>query len=123
MFYEIRGVKQLPGEPYRRWFQADEMDLTVWLAEATVVGFQLSYDRFHDEKSIVWQTDRGFSHLRIDDGEQESGHYKASPIVTGHLPLDFSRALHRLEEDNQGIDPSIVGFVLDKLREGHQPME
>lgn len=115
MFYEVKGVKQEPGNLQRRWFQAEDMDLVVWFADDELVRFQLSYDRYLAEKSIIWSKDTGFHHHRIDDGENQPGHYKATPIVTGHLPLDFSQALQLFRKNIQDSESSLFRSVLRLL--------
>ena len=42
---EIVDVRQVPGEPKRRWFSSDDIDLIVWLDDSGApVSFQLCYD-------------------------------------------------------------------------------
>ncbi len=120
MFYEIHGVKQELGAPFRRWFHADDMDLSIWLEEADPVRFQLSYNRHLGEKSILWNREGGFSHFSIDDGEQQPGHYKASPIVTGYLPMDFRQAIVAFRKHAEVMNDDVFQFVLRKLQEGSQ---
>jgi hypothetical protein len=115
MFYEIRGVKQEPGEPLRRWFQTDDMDLTVWMNGQDLVRFQLSYNRHLGEKTVLWSSREGFSHHLIDDGEQEPGHYKASPIVTDDLPLDFNEVIHSLKKAMSGEQDRLFDVILELL--------
>lgn len=117
MFFEIQKVKQEPGAPYRRWFHAEDMDLSVWLEDSRPVRFQLSYNRHLGEKSIIWSQESGFSHFSIDDGEQHPGHYKASPIVTGYLPLDFSQAIEAFQKNVNSVADDLFQFVLKKLKE------
>ncbi len=123
MFYEIQGVKQESGAPFRRWFHADDMDLSIWLEGSDPVRFQLSYNRHLGEKSILWNRDSGFSHFSIDDGEQQPGHYKASPIVTGYLPMDFLQAITAFKQHAEPMSEDIFDFVLQKLKEGHRILE
>jgi len=59
VFREISGVKQTPGEPFRRWFSCESMDLFVWTNDSDeVVSYQLSYDKPHPEKALSWSVER-----------------------------------------------------------------
>ena len=53
---ELPRVRQVAGEPRRRWFHGHEMDLVVWEGEdGAPLGFQLAYDKHRDEHSITWR--------------------------------------------------------------------
>jgi len=53
MSREISGAKQIPGEPFRRWFSSVSMDLFVWTNDlGEVVSYQLSYDKPHPENAL-----------------------------------------------------------------------
>ncbi|MBU42142.1 MAG: hypothetical protein CMN76_02895 [Spirochaetaceae bacterium] len=118
MLYEMKGVRQEPGRGFRRWFHAEDMDLSVWLDGDRLIQFQLSYNHHHGEKSILWSVEKGFSHHKIDDGEQHPGHYKASPIVTGHLPLEFQQAIRSFKDHIADESHVIFEAVLRKLEDG-----
>ncbi|MCB1138275.1 MAG: hypothetical protein KDK23_05930 [Leptospiraceae bacterium] len=120
MFYEVKGVKQEPGNLRRRWFQAEDMDLIVWFEGIELVRFQLSYNRHLGERSIIWSRESGYHHHRIDDGEQQPGHYKSAPIITGYLPLDFSAAKEAYLKHIDGDDRPLFQEVLDHLDRGHR---
>ena len=50
---ELRSSRK-PGEPERRWFHGDQLDLIVWLTEeGEIMGFQLCYDRRGKERALT----------------------------------------------------------------------
>ncbi len=82
MLHEIRAIRQLPGEPRRRWFFGSRMDLTVWTdTQGEIIGFQLSYDKPRAEKALTWKRDSRFFHNRVDDGESKPGRHKGTPLL------------------------------------------
>jgi len=65
MLSELHNVRQIAGEPKRRWFLCDEIDLVVWEDDdEAICSFQLAYDKCHNEHCISWQKNRGLRPLR-----------------------------------------------------------
>ena len=83
MLYEIKGIKQYPGEPKRRWFFDRTLDLTVWFDdEDEIVRIQLCYNKPQEPYALTWDKETGYRHHRIDDGEGERpGKPKGIPIL------------------------------------------
>jgi hypothetical protein len=52
MLAEIRDVRQIPGEGFRRWFSDGDFDLIVWYAGGEIAGFQLCYDKGRRERAL-----------------------------------------------------------------------
>ena len=78
---EYAGVRQIPGEPRRRWFGSKEFDLIVRVSDSQeFIDFELCYDKHHDEHSLTWSKTAGFSHMAVDDGEAIMGRYKQTSI-------------------------------------------
>jgi hypothetical protein len=51
---EMKPLRQIPGEPYRRCFSNDFFSLFVWLAPSgSIIGFQLSYEKGLNEKAMI----------------------------------------------------------------------
>lgn len=113
---EHRGVRQIPGEPRRRWFTSEEFDLIVRVSETgACIGFELCYDKRAHERSLSWSPSSGFSHMAVDSGEPRPGRHKETPILVpggecdiGGLYRDFRDASHSLPGD-------IAAFVLHTL--------
>ena len=72
MLKEYKRVRQIKGEAQRRWFSDDFFDLIVWFDESkNIVGFQLCYDILKISRALTWHQDGGYSHNRVDDGEND----------------------------------------------------
>jgi len=76
---EMAGVRQVAGEPPRRWFSSLDLDLIVWNDGVDVVGFQLCYDKRGTERAITWRSRRGFDHARVEDGAH--GWSRGTPLL------------------------------------------
>ena len=94
--YEIANVRQIAGEPRRRWFSSLEIDLIIWTERhEEVVAFQLCYDKSSAERAVTWRGDRGFDHALVDNGETALGGYKGTPLLVadGHFA---KKKVHRV---------------------------
>lgn len=114
---ELPRVRQVAGEPHRRWFHGHEMDLVVWEGEdGEPVGFQLAYDKHRNEHSIAWRAGGGFTHYQVDDGEA-SVLSRETPLLypDGDFPRD--RVLQQFLAAAGALPPRIAGFVASRLRE------
>jgi hypothetical protein len=116
---EFADVRQIPGEPRRRWFTGEDLDLLVWFDESDrPIGFQLCYKNGGSECALTWNPDRGLSHKIVDDGEQRPGKHKASPILVAGAPASASLIRERFAQVSAGLPVEIAEFVSKKLREG-----
>ena len=115
---EFLNVLQRPGEPRRRWFQSEQEDLIVWYEpDGSIHGFQLCYDRKGLERALTWIEGKGFSHLKVDDGEVEPLTAKRTPIlITGGL-FDPEGMLERFSSVAGALPEDIAQLVADKIRE------
>ncbi|MDD5057998.1 MAG: hypothetical protein PHQ60_09000 [Sideroxydans sp.] len=109
---ELIDVRQIPGEPKRRWFSSEQFDLIVWVSdEMEMIGFELCYDKHHNEHSIVWSKLGGFRHMAVDDGEQRPGKYKASPILIPDGAFDTARIQSAFLEVSHTLPHEVARFV------------
>ena len=70
MLTEFVNVRQVPGEPKRRWFSDDNFELIVWMNEdGKIIGFQLDYDKDKNMRALTWKDPSSYFHHRVDDGE------------------------------------------------------
>ncbi len=117
MLREVRKVRQVDGEPRRRWFTDDFFDLIVWsLPGDDIVGFQLTYDKFRQERALTWRQDEGFVHDGVDDGEDRPGKLKATPILVADGAFDATGIAERFSQESGDLPADLVAFILDKLR-------
>ena len=106
-------VRQMPGEPKRRWFSSNEFDLIVWQhADGDFAGFELCYDKTHNEHSLTWRPTSGFTHTAIDDGEQSPGRYKSAPIHLADVAFDAGRIHAAFAIESRHLPKEIAEYVL-----------
>lgn len=118
MLTEFRNVRQVPGEPRRRWFSSDEFDLIVWTDESgTPESFQLCYDRARTERALTWTPELGFVHTAVDDGDEFGGKYKSTPLLVHDGRFDANRVGDRFLAASTLLPSDIVEFVATKLRQ------
>jgi len=118
MLYEIKKVKQHPGEPRRRWFFDHEIDLTVWFDPANKIeSFQICYDKPGDPHALTWSRDAGFQHHRVDDGEESgrAGYAKAIPILVMDGRFDWHRIAELFVRKSGDLPRYIARFVSAKI--------
>jgi len=115
MLREITGVRQIEGEPHRRWFTDDLLDLIVWDAESDIVGFQLCYDKTHAERAVTWKAGSGFNHNAVDSGEGRAGRYKGSPILVADGGFDVQRVATSFHDQSGALDAGSSDFIYLKL--------
>lgn len=119
MLKEIRAVRQIQGEPKRRWFTSAAMDLVVWCDDGGMpIGFQLCYDKGRAERALSWSRSAGYSHMAVDDGEGNTGlRYKSTPILLADGELDKMRLRGIFMANSAQLPPQIAAFVSDKIGE------
>lgn len=93
---EVPKVRQIAGEPRRRWFCSRDLDLIVWLDQRDApTGFQLCYDKAGRERALTWRPRYGYDHAAVDSGEYGGGQSKSTPILRpgGRFDRDRVKAL------------------------------
>lgn len=115
MLREIPNPSQHPGEARRRWFTSPEQDLYVWHDEqGAIVAFQLCYGKSRNEHAFYWRQDRGWSHLRVDDGENSS-FSSATPILVADGAFDAVAIRQRFAALAGDLPAEVVDFVSQRL--------
>ncbi|PID56505.1 hypothetical protein CSB45_10765 [candidate division KSB3 bacterium] len=118
MLREYEHIRQVEGEGKRRWFSDKYFDLIVWSDDAgTILGFQLCYDAEGTPRALTWRQDSGYSHHRIDDGEQRPGKVKATPVLLADSLFNQEAVAARFTRATSQISPDIADFVVKKLLE------
>jgi hypothetical protein len=116
MLTEYKKVRQIKGEPKRRWFSDEYFDLIVWfLTGNEIMGFQLCYGKPGDQRAITWKWPDTYFHQRIDDGENRPGKPKATPILVPDGRFDYEVIAEKFQKESANIDPEISKFVFDTL--------
>ncbi len=117
MLREIADVRQIKGEPRRRWFTDEHFDLVIWSEEDEIVGFQLCYDKSKDERALTWKPESGFSHHGVDGGEDRAGRYKGTPILVADGKFDAVRVAAIFLGHSGILDAKSSDFIYMKLLE------
>lgn len=118
MFSEMRDVRQIKGEPKRRWFADNGLELIVWFAEQErIIGFQLCYEINKEPKALTWHEGEGYLHTGIDDGEARSGCYKAAPVLIRDGVFDKENVEKKFAASSETLPKEIADFVRKKLAE------
>lgn len=116
MLREIKAVRQDDPTQTRRWFQDDYFDLFVWVTRAgQVSAFQLGYDRSRRERALSWSTTRGFSHSRVDAGE-DTPFQSRTPLLVPGGSCPVRTLLRELERRGGALEAPLRDFLLSKLR-------
>ncbi|MBL8672529.1 MAG: hypothetical protein JNK11_17865 [Alphaproteobacteria bacterium] len=115
---ELVAVRQVPGEPRRRWFASLDIDLIVWCdADGAPIGFELCYDKRKGERALSCRPQNGDWHMAVDDGEARAGdRHKGTPILVadGRFPVErVRRSLARARGD---LPDAIAAFVEAGIR-------
>lgn len=121
MLREIKDVRQIKGEPRRRWFSDEHFDLVIWGEDADIVGFQLCYDKSHSERAVTWKLESSFGHNAVDSGENRAGRYKGTPILVADGSFDVQRVAASFLGHSGDVDARSSDFIYLKLLEYPQP--
>lgn len=118
MLQEIVNVEQVKNEPRRRWFSSEFFDLILWFRNnQQIAGFQLCYDIAVNERAITWFREKGFSHNRIDQGDETSTMYKGTPILVRDGFFDNNQIAKKFYAESKNLEDRVREFVYSKLIE------
>ena len=115
MLKEIPAGRQQISGLTRRWFADDSFDLFIFADDqGTLVQLQLSYDKSHREHVISWMANSGYTHQRIDDGQDISGKAR-SPIMVPDGVCDIDRIIREFKNSSLALDDELFETVYRKL--------
>lgn len=118
MLREYPQVRQVEGEPFRRWFSSSYFDLIVWYDDANApTGFQLCYDKEYAEHALTCQLPNHYSHAAIDGGEGSMGGHKGSPILVADGQFNIATVMNRFRRESAKLPADLAALVLLKLEE------
>jgi len=116
LMYEIRKVRQNKGEPFRRWFFSNDLDLVVWYKDNTIYGFQLCYDVQGNQRALTWFIDKGFAHNKVDEGDTVPGKPKTAILLPDGI-FDNVKIANQFEKASIRIDANVREIVYNILME------
>ena len=118
MLKEIQHVRQIDGEPPRRWFSSSWFDLIVWYsAGQEISGFQLCYAKDSGERAFTWKNTGQKSHFAVDDGENRAHHHKSLPVLVANGAFNAPQALLRFQEESTDLPQDIRNLVIKTLQQ------
>lgn len=119
MLREIPDIYQIPGEPFRRWFAGENMDLIVWFHDdhTDFQGFQFCYRQGHSEMALTWLDGKGYTHETISDGEERPGLYKMAPIMLRKRTVQKEDILNLFLSRSEYLERSLIEFIRRKIRD------
>ncbi|OGV58051.1 MAG: hypothetical protein A2283_16030 [Lentisphaerae bacterium RIFOXYA12_FULL_48_11] len=118
MFTEVPDVRQITGEPRRRWWIDADLELIVWFDKNNrMIAFQLCYTIDGHQKALTWRERHGYFHSGIDSGENRPGRHKSTPILIMNGIFDKETVGNRLTKSAQGLPGEIASFVQQKISE------
>ena len=116
MLRALRNTRQVKGEPRRKWFFSNDLDLVVWFdTEGMPCAFQLAYDKYKGEHSISWNAESGYRHYVVDDGEH-SAMRSDTPFLYANGPFRKDAVLEKFLVQSGNLPHTIVQLVEEKLR-------
>lgn len=119
MLMEMKDVRQIPREGFRRWFSDENFDLFIWYDDEKEIqpsGFQLSYDKQGYERALTFHENKGYRHDGIDSGEEDAS-INRSPVLVQDGEFAFDSVIQDFETAAEKIDPEIRKWTLEKLRD------
>ena len=116
MLREITAVRQDDPGATRRWFQDDYFDLFLWVTpQGKVSAFQLAYERTRQERVLSWSETRGFTHSRVDSGENLPMS-NMTPLLIADDACPIRVVCREFERRSATLDRPLRTFVTEKLR-------
>lgn len=117
MLREILAVCQDKPGLKRRWYQDDFFDLYTWHTRlGRLSAFQLCYDVRARKRALAWSRKNGFTHAKVDSGEENAGQPMTLLLVAdGRFPHRLVRS--RFERASTILEAGTKSFILDKMRE------
>jgi hypothetical protein len=119
MLQEIRATRQISKRKCKRWFTDSDMDLFIWFNNDVPIQFQLSYNKQGTEHAINWNEETGYSHNRIDPGDQKQLHtrYKMAPILVADGEFDAPSIARQFLLASERMNETLADFIYARLLE------
>lgn len=116
MLQEIRDIRQIEGEPQRRWFSDNILDLYVWYeGDDHIIQFQICYDKGPEEQALTWKRDEGLLHHTVDDGEGGIYRMKSTPVIMEETDYDAGRIADLIKQHGGKLEHDLYEFILAHL--------
>lgn len=117
MLKECHAVRQIPGEPFRRWYNDNETDLVVWLEQYRIIGFQLLVPREGNRVVITWHEGHSPTLAGLDDGEGRPGRPKMTPLLTDCNGSNTAEMMRHFRAVSAELPSGLAQLVEQKVAE------
>lgn len=116
MLKEATNVTQIDGDPRRRWFWNNYLDLVVWFDDMDeIIGFQLYYDRHGDQAGLTWKEPSGYSQDNFEVREDPAGTYKPEAVIGFESMVRKEKIAEVFRKESLTVDKRIVDFIQKKI--------
>ena len=117
MLHEVTNPRQNENER-RRVFSDEYFDLYIWLDDDdSVSGFQLCYGKNSGERALTWKRSSGYTHLKVDDGEDTDGGYKRKPMLITDGLFDCNAVSAKFKKASAGLPREYRDLVLGRIKD------
>ena len=120
MFQEIDNPRQNDGDPFRRVFQGDKLDLVVWYEGEKIIGFQLGMTISGHKSVYTWDHKKGGMTHGVDVGEGYPFKAKQSPVLTEGTTSFGYKLMEVFMEEGESLDNTLGIFIYSKLIKSFQ---
>jgi len=113
---EVRDVRQIRGQGFRRWFSSQNLQLIVWYEadKETLAGFQLCYDEDH---ALTWTRSDGYLHTGVDTGDERTpSGTKMTPILVADGAFDSERISKRFRDASVRMEWQLAELIYATLK-------
>ncbi len=105
------------GDYRRSWMSDDYFDLIVWYEPSNAIcGFQLCYGKPEFERALTWLKTRGFSHSKVDSGEDDP-EANRTPILLPDGSFPTTEVSCEFRRRSEELPKSLRNFVLAKVKQ------
>lgn len=123
MLKELKSTRQIPSEPFRRWYTDNDNDLVVWLDQYRIRGFQLLVPGSCGRTVITWHETERPMVAGLDDGEGRPGRPKMTPILIHKDTIDVGKVLRQFKGISEELPSGLAELVEHKIAELSSPMK
>jgi hypothetical protein len=111
---EIPHVRQISGEPRRRWFVSEFLELMVWVNGANrPIKFQFCHRSGDSEYAFTWHEKKGWDYTAVDTGDSGGVGIKASAILRSRSAPDLVLLRSLFAAAAGDIPKNIQRFILN----------
>jgi uroporphyrinogen-III synthase len=114
---EVANVVQRPGEPARRWFASESLDVLFWLnAQGQPQGFQLGWQDGGISRTITAQQGQPLRVDTVDEGGKGGSGYAGSALLRSTVQdYDLALVQPRFAAASEAVPTPLRDYVLQAL--------